>query len=230
MALQSRYNTGKQKDPDHVDEVPVDAGDFDAVGEALGIASATSACPGPRRYALTIMPAITWIACRPVIVKYSPRKLFVAGYRMMRELVAVLDGLDDEEDARRTAASAPCRAGTSARLRALQRRPRHHHRHGRGDQDDRVQRGERHVERSTTDRASSARRRAAAHTTRRASRTASPRTPGTARSRASGLVSPVSGRTSVVYGNASHATTLAASRFCLAAGSPCRRARRRCTS
>ena len=35
--------------------------------------------PGPRKYALTIMPAITWIACRPVIVKYSPRKLLVAG-------------------------------------------------------------------------------------------------------------------------------------------------------
>ena len=155
--------------------------------------------PGPHRYPLTTIPTMTCSACRPVIVKYRPRKLFVARVEVVRELVAVLDRLDDEEDraaeqrqaheqpvARQAARVDVGIAGANRGRMRRQRRPRHHHRHRRGDQDHRVERRERHAQDRRTAPATSARRSAAARRTRTASRTASPPTRGTARSRASG--------------------------------------------
>ena len=55
-----------EEDPHHVDEVPVEAGDFD-----LGLTAAGEPAP-PRENAITptrAMPTIRWKACSPVMKK-----------------------------------------------------------------------------------------------------------------------------------------------------------------
>ena len=97
--------------------------------------------PGPRKYAITTMPPRMWSPCKPGQREVDRQERAVPRPLAACEVVGVLEVLVDQEDAGEHERGDQIQA-VLGQVVQLQRRPRHHHRDRRADQDERVDHAE----------------------------------------------------------------------------------------